>query len=153
MCDELSALKTVVHTSCMETRPPKRRGVRGGCLVAESREENSGVTHLCIDHQRGWGSSSKPIFSLKKETLCFWHSFFCCILHFCTSGAKRGSFPFSIGLQLELKDAACPVKYLQLLPALPAPALRAIEIPPLSFSPLPTIRPGWGVATGPPALS
>lgn len=64
-CDE--PLKAVVHTSRMETRPPKRWNVRGGCLLAESRKENSGITHLCITHQKGRGSSSKKFSNWKKK--------------------------------------------------------------------------------------
>lgn len=37
-CDELSALKAVVHTSHVEARPPERGAVRGGSSVAECRE-------------------------------------------------------------------------------------------------------------------
>lgn len=62
-----------------------KKGEAGGsCLVSESSEENSGVTHLCIDHQNGKGNRNKPVFSLQIETLGFWDRSTCSILHPCS---------------------------------------------------------------------
>lgn len=49
-CNKVSALRVLVHTSHMETRPPEKGEAGGSCLVSGSSEENSGVTHLRIDH-------------------------------------------------------------------------------------------------------
>lgn len=83
-CNKVSALKALVHTSHMETRPPKKGEAGGSCLVSESSEENNGVTHLCIDHQNGKGNRNKPVFSLQIETPCFWDRSTCSILHPCS---------------------------------------------------------------------